>query len=53
MFGFVGAVDCPPPGSSTQGISQARILQRIAISFSKGSSQPKDQTWVSFGRWIL
>ena len=54
MSGFVGAVDCPRPGSSTQGISQARILERIAISFSRGPSQPKDQTRVSFfGRWIL
>ena len=29
------------------GISQARTLERVAISFSRGSSQPKDQTYVS------
>ena len=39
-----------PPGSSVQGISQARI----AISYSRGSSWPKDQTHIScIGRWIL
>ena len=36
-----------PPGSSVQGISQARIVACIAISFSRGSSQPRDQTQVS------
>ena len=35
-----------PPGSSVHGISQAGILE-VAISYSRGSSQPKDQTWVS------
>ena len=40
-------MDCSPPGSSVQGISQARILEWIAISFSRRSSQPRDQTWVS------
>ena len=35
-----------PPGSSVHGISQARILEWIAISFSKGYSQPRDQNWV-------
>ena len=33
------AMHCSPPGSSVHGISQARILEWIAISFSKGSSQ--------------
>ena len=32
------------PGSSVHGISQARILESIAIVFSRGSSQPRDQT---------
>ena len=41
------AVDCSPPGSSVHGIFQARILERVAISFSRGSSQPRDWTWVS------
>ena len=34
-------------GSSLHGISQARILGRVAISFSRGSSQPRDQAHVS------
>ena len=33
-------MDCSLPGSSVHGISQARILEWVAISFSKGSSQP-------------
>ena len=37
-----------PPGSSVHGIHQARILEWVAMSFSKGSSQPSDQTWVSY-----
>ena len=36
-----------PPGSSIHGILQARILEWVAISFSRGSSQPKDWTQVS------
>ena len=40
-------VDCSPPGSSVHGILQARILEWVAISFSKGSSRPRDQTQVS------
>ena len=40
-------MDCSPPGSSVHGISQARILEWVAISFSRGSSWPRDQTWVS------
>ena len=36
-----------PPGSSAHGILQARILEWVAISFSRGSSQPKDWTCVS------
>ena len=35
-------VDCSPPGSSVHGILQARILGWVAISFSRGSSQPRD-----------
>ena len=37
-----------PPGSSVYGISQARILEWVAIFFSSRSSQPKDQTCVSY-----
>ena len=33
--------------SSVHGIFQARILEWVAISFSRGSSRPRDQTWVS------
>ena len=40
-------VDCSPPGSSVHGILQARILEWVAISFSRGSSQPRDRTQVS------
>ena len=34
-------------GSSIHGIFQARILEWVAISFSRGTSQPRDRTWVS------
>ena len=37
-------VACSPPGSSVLGILQARILQWVAVSSSKESSQPKGQT---------
>ena len=37
-------MDCIPPGSTVHGIFQARILEWIAISYSRGSSQPRDQT---------
>ena len=40
-------MDCCPPGSSVHEILQARILEWVAISFSRGSSQPRNQTWVS------
>ena len=36
-------MDCRPPGSSVHEISQARILEWVAISFSRGSSRPRDQ----------
>ena len=37
-------VDCSPPGCSVHGISQARILEWVTSSFSKGYSWPRDQT---------
>ena len=40
-------LDCSPPGSSVHGILQARLLEWVAIYFSRGSSQPRDQTQVS------
>ena len=38
---------CSPPGSSIHGILQARVLEWVAISFSRGSSRPRDRTQVS------
>ena len=40
-------VDCSPPGCSVNGVLQARILAWVAMAFSRGSSQPRDQTHVS------
>ena len=40
-------MDCSPPASSVYGILQARILVWVVIPFSRGSSQPRDRTWVS------
>ena len=40
-------MDCSPPGSSVHGILQARILEWIAISFSRGSSRPGNRIQVS------
>ena len=40
-------MDCSLPGSSLHGILQARVLEWVAISFSRGSSRPKDRTRVS------
>ena len=39
-------MDCRLPASSVHGISQARVLEWVAFSFSRGSSQPRDQTQV-------
>ena len=47
-------MDCSLPGSSIHGISLGRILEWVAISFSRGSSRPRDRTHVScVGKWIL
>ena len=50
-------MDCSPPGSAVHGIVQARILQWVAISFSRGSSWPRVLTCVScvfcIDRWTL
>ena len=40
------SMDCSPPGYSVHGILQARILEWVAISFSRGSSWPRDQIQV-------
>ena len=51
---FCDPVNCSPPGSTVHGISQARILEWVATSFSRGSSQPRDRTYIScIGRRIL
>ena len=42
-------MDCSPPRTSVHGILQARRLEQVAISFSRGSSQPRD--WTP-GSWI-
>ena len=44
---FRNPMDCSPPGSSVLGIFQARILEWVAISYSRGSSQPRNPTLVS------
>ena len=41
-----GLMDYSPPGSSVRGILQARILEWVAISISRGSSRARDQIWV-------
>ena len=49
-----GPMDCSQPGSSVYGIFQARKLERVTISYSRGSSRPRDQTHVPcIGRQIL
>ena len=50
-------MNCSPPGSSVHGILQARILEWVVMPFLRESSQPRDQTHVSYvsclGRWIV
>ena len=41
-------MDCSPPCSSVHGILQARILEGVAVPFSRGSHQPRDWTQVSY-----
>ena len=45
-------VNCNPSGSSVRGILQARILDWVAISSSRGSSWPRDWTHISGVSWI-
>ena len=44
---FCDLMDCSPPGSSVHGILQAKILEWVAISFSRGPSQPRNWTCIS------
>jgi len=47
-------MDCSLQGSSLHGVLQAKLLEWVAISFSRWSSWPRDRTCVScIGRWIL
>ena len=47
-------MDCSPPGSSIAGILQARIVEWVAISFSRGSFRLRARTHVSYiGTWVL
>ena len=50
-------MDRSPPGSSVHGILQARILEWVAMPFSRGSSRPRNRTPVSYisctGRQVL
>ena len=48
-------MDCSLPGSSAHGISQSRVLEWVAVSFSRASSQPRDRTQVFCitGRFIV
>ena len=50
-------IDSSPPGSSVHGILQVRILERVAMPSSRGSSQPRDRTCMSYvsclGRRVL
>ena len=47
-------MDCDPPGFSVPGTSHARLLEWVAISFSRGYSWPRDQTHIfCSGRQIL
>ena len=51
------AMNCSPPGSSVHGILQARILEWVATPSSRGSSQTRDWTCISYisciGRQVL
>ena len=57
MSNSLWPMDCNPPGSSVHGISQARILEWVDISYSRRSSWRRDWARVSCiscaGRWIL
>ena len=50
-------MNCSPPGSSVHGTFQTRILECVAISYSRESSLPRDKTRIAcdscIGRWII
>ena len=41
-------IDCSLPGTTVHRISEARMLELVAFPFCRGTSQPRDRTWVSF-----
>ena len=45
-------MDCSLPGCTVRGIFQARVLEWVAISFSRGFSWLRDRTWVSNRTWV-
>ena len=47
------SMDCSLPGCSVYGIFQTKILKWVAISYSRGSSQPRDWTHISYVSWML
>ena len=51
------SMDCSLPWSTVHGVLQARILEWVALPFSRGTSWPRDWTCVSYvsciGRWVL
>ena len=44
-------MNCSPPGSSVHGTLQARMLEWVASSYSKGSSPPRDRNHISYTAW--
>ena len=51
---FFNSMDCSPPGSSVHGILQAKIVEWVAIPFSRGSSQTQElNSGLLHCRWIL
>ena len=44
-------MDCSPPGSYVHGFFQTKILEWVAVSYSRGSSQLRDQIRVSYVFW--
>ena len=57
MSDSLHSMDCSPPGFSVHGIFQARLLERLAISYSRGSSPHSERNCISciayIGRWIF
>ena len=50
---FCGSMNCSPPDSCVHEILQARILEWVAVHFSRGSSQPRDRTHISCTAGLL